>query len=82
MSSRIPEKRNHDACTNKAHRPLWVVRVREANYSAFNGYRRTPSDYSLVVCPAHDRPMKWRTKAAYVGTLPDEANLLDHPIRY
>ncbi|MBC9730694.1 hypothetical protein [Streptomyces sp. TRM68367] len=58
------------ACPDKAHRPAWRVRVRRANYSAFNGYRRTPSPYSLVHCG--DCGALWRTKAAYVDTLPDE----------
>lgn len=50
------------------HRPVWAVAIRKANYSAFNGYRRTPSAYSLVCCPACGRA--WRTKAAYVDRLP------------
>lgn len=57
------------ACTDKDHRATWAVMVRNANYSAFNGYHYTPSDYSLVrcgTCGAH-----WRTKAGYVATLPD-----------
>lgn len=66
-------------CTVKAHRKNWVVTVRNANYSAFNGYHRTPSDYSEVHCidPEHTSeqpPMGssiWRTKAAYVDDLPD-----------
>jgi hypothetical protein len=58
------------ACQNPTHRPGWVVRVRRGNYSAFNGYRFTPSAYSLVRCPAC--PATWRTKAAYVTHLPDE----------
>jgi hypothetical protein len=42
---------------------------RRCNYSAFNGYRRTPSDYSLVGCKTCG--ISWRTKAAYVDGLPD-----------
>lgn len=57
------------ACRNPAHRPGWVVLVRQANYSAFNGYRRTPSAYSAVRCTLC--PRSWRTRAAYVATLPD-----------
>lgn len=53
----------------RAHRAGWVVVVRNANFSAFNGYRRTTSAYSLIRCPACGR--SWRTKAAYVATLPD-----------
>lgn len=72
------------ACVNKAHRPYWWVETYRANYSAFNGYARTPSDYSAVRCsPPHDAgPCSphhvsgagayWRTKAAYVDTLPHE----------
>ncbi|MFI8932363.1 hypothetical protein ACIG3E_32450 [Streptomyces sp. NPDC053474] len=44
---------------------------RQCNYSAFNGYTRTPSDYSLVVCTAPGCSTAWRTKAAYVQNLPD-----------
>jgi hypothetical protein len=57
------------ACTDKDHQGTWAVIVRNGNYSAFNGYRFTPSDYSLVKCRscgAH-----WRTRAGYVATLPD-----------
>lgn len=59
-----------EVCQNrKGHQDLWKVTVRKANYSAFNGGRRTPSDYSEVHCPAC--PRAWRTKAAYVDRLPD-----------
>jgi hypothetical protein len=58
------------ACKTPAHRRRWVVRARKCNHSAFNGGRRTPSAYSEVWCPAC--PKRWRTKAAYVATLPDE----------
>ena len=57
------------ACTVRSHRPRWTVAVRQANYSAFNGGRRTPSAYSLVMCEAC--PTAWRTKAKYVAALPD-----------
>jgi hypothetical protein len=50
---------------------LWAVVQRRCNHSAFNGYRRTPSDYSLVVCTASGCTGAWRTKAAYVQALPD-----------
>jgi hypothetical protein len=62
-----------NACRDKTHRPAWSVRVRRANYSAFNGYRRTPSAYSLVHCPKCLPPLGslWRTRAAYVDALPD-----------
>lgn len=52
----------------REHRDSWFVYVRKANYSAFNGYHKTPSDYSEVRCPVCGRV--WRTKAAYVDTLP------------
>ncbi len=57
------------ACLIPEHRPTWYVTVRKANYSAFNGYHRTPSPYSEVRCPTC--PTVWRTKAKYVDTLPD-----------
>lgn len=43
--------------------------VRRANYSTFNGRRRTPSAYSQVSCGECGR--WWRTKAAYVDDLPN-----------
>lgn len=57
------------ACRTTDHRSTWSVDVRNANYSAFNGGRRTPSVYSQVRCGTCGRV--WRTKAAYVRTLPD-----------
>lgn len=57
------------ACADKGHKGSWVVVVRNGNYSAFNGYRFTPSAYSLVRCRADG--MIWRTRAAYVAGLPD-----------
>lgn len=49
-----------------AGHPLEDVRVmtRLGNYSAFNGYRFTPSDYSCLRCRACDHV--WRTRAEYV----------------
>jgi len=47
----------------------WVVLVRKGNYSAFNGYRFTPSEYSEVYCKTC-RALG-RTKAKYVDQLPD-----------
>lgn len=44
---------------------VWTYR---ANYSAFNGYRRTQSEYSEVRCRKCGKI--WRTKAAYVDSLP------------
>jgi hypothetical protein len=55
------------------HRAHWVVTVREANYSAFNGRHRTPSDYSEIVCEklTGGCGRRWRTRGAYVRSLPD-----------
>lgn len=47
----------------------WVVTERYANRSAFSGYRWTPSAYSAIRCVTCGRT--WRTKAAYVTSLPD-----------
>ena len=56
-------------CTCKPKdRSKWYIVHYRCNYSAFNGNRRTPSDYSLVRCSACNT--SWRTKAAYVYTLP------------
>lgn len=53
-------------------RGAWSVVHHRCNYSAFNGYRWTPSDYSAVEClPALGGcGARWRTKAAYVDRLP------------
>lgn len=56
------------ACKGKGHRH--VVVDRRCNHSAFNGYRRTPSDYSSIRCL--NTGAYWRTKAAYADELPDE----------
>jgi hypothetical protein len=56
------------ACRNPEHRQHWRVTVRKANYSTFNGGRRTPSQYSEVVCLADGHI--WRTKGKYVDSLP------------
>lgn len=70
------------ACTVKAHRPRWYVPIgrRYMNASAFNGYHVTSSDYSDVACPLRHREdglgpgiRLWRTKAAYVASLPERA---------
>ncbi len=47
-----------------------VVVQRNCNYSAFSGYRRTYSAYSLVRCTTCSTT--WRTAAKYVDALPDE----------
>lgn len=53
-------------------RAAWRVTVRNANYSAFNGGMRTPSDYSEIHCEAEEGGCGrfWRTKAKYVAGLP------------
>jgi hypothetical protein len=45
------------------------VEQRHCNYSAFSGYQRTPSAFSLIVCL--DCGVRWRTRASYVERLPD-----------
>lgn len=59
------------SCRNRDHRPSWVVVHRRCNFSAFNGYHYTPSDYSLVLCMEPQCGLRWRTKAEYVDALPD-----------
>lgn len=55
-------------CTCKPQdRTKWRVRQYRCNYSAFNGGRRTPSDYSGLSCLVCGN--YWRTKAAYVATI-------------
>lgn len=68
MSSRIP-----CTCGRKRgdHSDLKVVMYRR-NYSAFNGYHFTPSDYSEVRCTRPGCIGMWRTKAAYVEGLPKD----------
>lgn len=53
----------------------WVVWDRNCHHSAFNGYQRTPSDYSLVYCKACGA--LGRTKAKFVDQLRDESCLTD-----
>jgi hypothetical protein len=48
----------------------WRVLARLCNYSAFNGYRETPSAYSAVGCLRCHRV--WRTTADYVRALFDD----------
>lgn len=47
----------------------WSVGRRNFNESAFNGYHRTPSAYSDVVCGTCGSI--WRTNAKFVADLPD-----------
>lgn len=55
--------------TKKIEERNWVVVNRKCNYSAFNGYKRTPSDYSAIKCQSCIAC--WRTKAGYVKKLRD-----------
>lgn len=48
----------------------WRVLVRNSRCSAFEGYQQMWSPYSLVECRRCG--LVWRTKAKYVGDLPDE----------
>lgn len=57
------------ACTERSHRPRWRVVMRHFNCSAFNGYHRTPSAFSQVLCL--ECGINWRTSATYVEKLPD-----------
>lgn len=57
------------ACQHRPRPEHVVVVTREANYSAFNGYRYTPSDYSGVLCLTCGA--RWRTKAGWVDACRD-----------
>lgn len=52
-----------------AHFRRWWVLQRNCNHSAFNGYHRTYSDYSQVMCRVCGAT--WRTKADYVASVDD-----------
>jgi len=56
----------HGGC--KCDRRHWRVIQRNCNHSAFNGYHRTPSDYSSLQCTYCGHC--WRTKARYVDSIP------------
>lgn len=45
----------------------WTVSQYGCNHSAFNGYHRTPSDYSTVKCG--QCPGMWRSKGRFVEEL-------------
>lgn len=45
------------------------VLQRKCSYSAFNGYRYAPSEYSTVRCRRCGAV--WRTRAKYVDAAPD-----------
>jgi hypothetical protein len=63
------DEREQTVTCMREHRAYWLVLQRLCNHSAFNGYHWTPSDYSAIRCGACGRV--WRTRAAYVATLPD-----------
>ncbi len=65
------------------NRDAWRVWTLLANYSAFNGYRRTYSDYSEVSCEREEGGCGaiWRTKARYVHSLPRSTRYGDAAIR-
>lgn len=75
MTGKLPEnsaaerERQRALECSREHREHWVVLQRLGNYSAFNGYRWTPSAYSCLRCRKCGRV--WRTKAAYVASIPD-----------
>lgn len=48
---------------------LWRVTDRNCNYSAFNGYKKTWSPYSQIICLRCGA--LWRSKARYVAAIPD-----------
>lgn len=50
------------------------------NYSAFNGYRFTPSDYSAVSCTRCGAV--WRTNAGWVELLPRRGTLVQQHATY
>ena len=68
MSARIP-----CTCGRKRgdHSDLVCTAYRR-NFSAFNGYHCTPSDYSAVRCTRPGCCGSFRTNAAWVETIPRE----------
>jgi len=45
----------------------WAILTYRGNFSAFNGYKFAPSDYSCIQCKKCSSV--WRTKASYVEQL-------------
>lgn len=68
-TSKTPKKHPGGRGDCKAPATKWRVLDRHCNYSAFNGGRYTPSDYSACKCMACGSV--WRTKADYVALLGD-----------
>lgn len=58
----------------KCDKKNWAVTDRNANHSAFNGYHRTYSAYSGVICTKCFA--NWRSKANYINYLPDMGALV------
>lgn len=54
-------------CEKPVEERRWYVMARRYSYSAFNGYKRAPSDYSQIYCERCG--VSWRSKAAYVSKL-------------
>lgn len=50
----------------------WRVVHYKCNYSAFSGYKKTPSDYSALRCTKCGA--RWRTNAAYVSSIKFDMN--------
>lgn len=68
------EKAEPIAAAPGSNRPgrLWRVIQRLCNHSAFNGYHRTFSLYSSLICLRCGAV--WRTKAGYVAQLRDQVD--------
>ena len=60
------------AAKKKYGQQHWRVTQYKCNHSAFNGYRKTPSQYSEVQCNVCGH--RWRTTGAYVETLSQATN--------
>jgi hypothetical protein len=69
LDQRIKTPSRRIGCTGGHKLSDLVVTQRRCNHSAFNGYHRTPSDYSSVRCQACG--CSWRTKASYADLVKD-----------
>lgn len=61
----IRARRETTLCMRE-HRSFWMITQYKCNHSAFNGYHKTPSDYSEIVCTHPECRRRWRTTASYV----------------